>query len=89
MEMILSFIIGLLVWLLNLVSSALFFLLILPLALMALFVQMRILNRAGLSGWWALLSLFPPAWIVGVWLFAFSRWPAEDDPAIEIIPPGR
>jgi hypothetical protein len=38
----------------------------------------RILNRAGLSGWWVLLSLVPFANIVGLWLFAFVRWPAVD-----------
>jgi uncharacterized membrane protein YhaH (DUF805 family) len=38
----------------------------------------RILRRAGLSGWWVLMLLVPVANVVGLWLFAFARWPAVD-----------
>ena len=41
----------------------------------------RILRRAGRSGWWALI-LFVPAvgWLVLPWVIAFMRWerPPED-----------
>jgi len=35
----------------------------------------RIVRRAGYSGWWALTILFPPLFLVMVWVFAFSTWP--------------
>ncbi len=37
---------------------------------------LRILGKAGLSGWWAVLST-PPLVLVTVWVFAFARWPRE------------
>ena len=36
----------------------------------------RILNKAGYSGWWSLLMVVPLVNIVMVWVFAFSDWPA-------------
>jgi hypothetical protein len=39
-------------------------------------VSLRILGKAGLSGWWAVLST-PPLVLVTVWVFAFARWPRE------------
>ncbi|MEQ8371105.1 MAG: hypothetical protein RIE31_00850 [Alphaproteobacteria bacterium] len=47
---------------------------------LALWIGVRILQKAGLSGWWALLTLVPPLGVVGVWVFAFVRWPAVDGP---------
>lgn len=38
----------------------------------------RILQRAGRSGWWILLWFVPIANVIGLWVFAFSRWPALD-----------
>lgn len=75
--------------LLGLVGSLVFYLVVLPGLLLALWLQWRILNRAGFSGWWAFSMLFPPLWIIGVWLFAFARWPMEEMATIEIIPPRR
>lgn len=52
---------------------------LLPLALMAvltLWMSVRILRRAGYSGWWSLLMLIPIANIVMIWVFAFADWPA-------------
>ena len=35
----------------------------------------RILHRAGRSRWWTILAFLPFVNLVGLWLFAFSRWP--------------
>jgi hypothetical protein len=37
----------------------------------------RIMRCIGRSGWWSLLIL---AWPIGLWLFAYTRWPAIDPP---------
>lgn len=38
----------------------------------------RVLRRAGFSRWWALLVLVPVVNLIGLWLFAYVRWPAVD-----------
>ncbi len=51
----------------------------LPLALIAalsLWMTVRILRKAGYSGWWSLLTLVPLLHIAMLWVFAFSDWPA-------------
>jgi hypothetical protein len=35
----------------------------------------RIIRRAGYSGWWALILLVPVVNLVMIWVFAFSTWP--------------
>jgi hypothetical protein len=40
------------------------------------FPAARILKRAGLSGWWTILAMIPYANVIGLWAFAFARWPA-------------
>ena len=35
----------------------------------------RILHKAGYSGWWSLLMLVPLVNIIVIWLFAFAKWP--------------
>lgn len=35
----------------------------------------KILRKAGYSGWWILIWLVPIANIVMLWVFAFSDWP--------------
>ena len=37
----------------------------------------RIMRRIGRSAWW---SLFVFAWPLGLWLVAYTRWPAIDPP---------
>ena len=37
----------------------------------------KILQKAGYSGWWSLITLVPIANIVFLWIFAFSKWPKE------------
>lgn len=35
----------------------------------------RILKRAGLSRWWTILAVIPYVNVIGLWIFAFVRWP--------------
>jgi hypothetical protein len=37
-----------------------------------------VLKRAGYPQWWALLFLVPVAYLIGLWAFAYARWPAEE-----------
>ncbi len=37
----------------------------------------RIIQRAGFSGWWILIMFFPVLNIVALWYFGFRRWPIE------------
>jgi uncharacterized membrane protein YhaH (DUF805 family) len=36
----------------------------------------RILHRAGYSGWWSLLAFIPIVNVIALWYFAKARWPA-------------
>jgi hypothetical protein len=38
----------------------------------------RIMHRIGRSGWWSLLIITGP---LGLWLLAYTRWPAIDPPS--------
>ena len=38
----------------------------------------KILRRIGRSAWWSLLALF--FWPLGLYLLAYTRWPAIDPP---------
>jgi uncharacterized membrane protein YhaH (DUF805 family) len=38
----------------------------------------RIMHRVGRSGWWSLLVF---VWPLGLWLLAYTRWPAIDPPS--------
>ena len=52
---------------------------LLPLTLTAaltLWMGVRILRKAGYSGWWSLLTLVPLLNIAMIWVFSFSDWPA-------------
>jgi hypothetical protein len=37
-----------------------------------------ILRHAGRSAWWTVIAFIPLLNLVGLWIFAFSRWPAVD-----------
>jgi uncharacterized membrane protein YhaH (DUF805 family) len=39
----------------------------------------RIVQKAGYSGWWCLLLLVPIVNIVMIWVFAFASWPSLRD----------
>jgi len=45
-------------------------------AALMLWLSVRVLHRAGLSGWWCLTALVPVVNMVMIWVFAFARWPA-------------
>jgi uncharacterized membrane protein YhaH (DUF805 family) len=38
----------------------------------------RILHPAGRSRWWTLIAFIPLLNLIGLWVFAFSRWPTVD-----------
>jgi hypothetical protein len=38
----------------------------------------RIVKRTGHSAWWSLLVFVPLANFIGLWMLAFSQWPAID-----------
>jgi uncharacterized membrane protein YhaH (DUF805 family) len=40
-----------------------------------IWLPVRILHKAGYSGWWVLLTLIPVVNIVVLWTFAFADWP--------------
>jgi len=37
----------------------------------------KVLNKAGFSGWFSLLSLVPVINVICLWVFAFIEWPVE------------
>ena len=41
----------------------------------------RILKRTGYSGWWSLLVFIPFVNLCSLWLLAFVRWPALNEPS--------
>jgi hypothetical protein len=43
----------------------------------------RIMHRIGQSGWWSLLIIAGPAALIGLWLLAYTRWPALERKSIE------
>jgi uncharacterized membrane protein YhaH (DUF805 family) len=43
---------------------------------LTLWMTVRILHKAGYSGWWSLLMLIPLLNIAVIWVFAFADWPA-------------
>ena len=55
---------------------------VIPLALVVVFVAVaiwlpvRILHRAGYSGWWVLLNFVPLVNIVMIRVFSFQSWPS-------------
>ncbi len=55
------------------------------LALATVIPVARALGRTGLSPWWAILSVIPLIGWLGIWAFAYARWPKldTDKPASE------
>ena len=37
----------------------------------------KVLRRVGFSGWWSILALVPLLGLIGLWVFAFIRWPID------------
>lgn len=57
-------------------GMAISFLLFLVLALLfGFWLAVRILHKAGYSGWWSLLGLVPFVNLVMIWVFAYAEWP--------------
>ena len=55
-------------WVMAIVMPLLFILLVgIPVA--------NILHRAGCSRWWTILAFIPFLNLIGLWVFAFTRWP--------------
>jgi len=50
-------------------------LLVIFIIIASLWLPIRIVRKAGYSGWWGLLMLFPILNIVMTYIFAFSTWP--------------
>lgn len=42
-----------------------------------MYLVVRVLHKAGYSGWWALTQLTPLTALVGYILFAYAVWPVE------------
>jgi hypothetical protein len=38
----------------------------------------NVLHRAGRSRWWTVLAFVPLLNVLGLWVFAFARWPSVD-----------
>ena len=58
------------VWLMPIIMPLLAIVLLAPIA--------SILHRTGRSRWWTLVAFIPLLNLIGLWVFAFSRWPTVD-----------
>lgn len=61
----------------------LFFIIGLAIIVFGLYMNYRIVAKAGFSGWWSLILLVPILNFVMIWLFAFKPWPAVDGPSLQ------
>lgn len=55
---------------------------LLPLTLILLILLppiVKIIRKAGYSGWWVLLWFVPIVNLIALWVFAFSKWPKNPD----------
>ena len=84
---LISGVMGLFWLMISAASLALLWAVILPFALLWGWMLARILQRAGYSGWWALIG-FTPLLPLAVWIFAFSSWPAAARTVV-LMPPER
>jgi len=57
-------------------------LLIIIMAILYPFVIFRIVSKAGYRGWWALVIFVPVLNLIMLWVFAFAKWPVEQDQTI-------
>jgi len=53
---------------------------------LTLWMSVRILHRAGYSGWWSLLAVVPLLNIAMIWVFSMSDWPALKARALQTKP---
>lgn len=54
-------------------------LVILALYVVYVIISWKIAEKAGFSGRWALVLLIPVAGIIMIWIFAFTKWPIEEE----------
>ena len=47
-------------------------------ALIFIIPYVKIIKKAGYSGWWVLTMFVPLLNLVMIWIFAFARWPVEE-----------
>jgi len=59
--------------------SVFHWIIILAFVFLYFFPTVKILQKAGYSGWWSLLTILPLANIIVLWVFAFARWPNLKD----------
>ncbi len=38
----------------------------------------KIIQKAGYSGWWVIVGFIPVVNLIMLWVFALARWPVED-----------
>jgi hypothetical protein len=50
------------------------------LVMLAIFIvpYVKIIKKAGYSGWWVLVVFIPLINLIMLWVFALARWPVED-----------
>ncbi len=46
--------------------------------ILGVWLSATVLRKAGFSGWWSILFVVPIVYVVGMWIFAFVRWPRID-----------
>jgi len=47
--------------------------------LLPMFPISNILKKAGYSPWWALIYVVPIGNLVALWIFAYTKWPAQPE----------
>ena len=63
------------------IFGAMALLIALAAAAFGLWMNVRILHKAGFSGWWCLVVLLPIVNMIMIWIFAYIDWPNAKRPA--------
>ncbi|MFM0224793.1 hypothetical protein PQR32_22725 [Paraburkholderia dipogonis] len=53
-------------------------LILLAITVLFMYPYVRVIKRAGFSGWWILTMFVPIMNLIMIWVFAFAKWPAVD-----------
>lgn len=53
-------------------------LILLATVVLFMYPYVRIIKRAGFSGWWVLTMFVPIVNLIMIWVFALAKWPAID-----------
>ena len=62
-------------------------LIVLCLLIFFIWLKVRILHKAGYSGWWAITFYIPLLNIIMIWVFAYAEWPSLQKKPVETAPP--